>query len=644
MSKGYTQMTLILTVLLALSIAATPLQPEDYGNYSSLAPYYARAGSNFVPNDYIVVLSDNDTVDDHFRRIGTNISAVAAGFYSYRLVPAYRASLNESMIHDLIRKDPGVEFVERNVKAPLTKPVEYAREDIGNTTLSGQENDASNAASTKPERRWMDVADNTAQFALAMLSAKTKLSPTQGDTGPFWFGDFAGRGVDIYIFDTGVNIDHPVFQGRARNFRDLSLTDTSPYTNDIMNDTSDNGGHGTCVATLAGGARTGTARHANIINVKVMSQEGVDYGDLGIAMDDVAAAHALKQQQTRGFKGSVINMSFGADLDDVSTKSYVAKAISAAKSRGIFVVASAGNANIPARDHIPCNAADAVCVGAVDKYYNKASFSNYGTQITLSAPGQSIKCGTSGGDYEYMSGTSMAAPLVTGIVAYFMSYEGPTSWNSIYARLLSNMQVGYLGLDLSQGTPNNFANNGYWNPKKPDFLPYFGAPWAYTQPAMKAEFVNDASNTSSAPGVNTLGSRSSTTTITDPPITATEPSGGDLESEPSSFFGNPSTAPIPTTLGESIDYSSSTTIVDAGNTILWPVGEGLPPYASTIDTPAFTPAYSSSSIDTPTEFPSESPTESPTGSPTEAPNVSLVSAACPGGPDGGGASACITVA
>jgi len=86
--------------------------------------------------------------------------------------------------------------------------------------------------------------------------------------------------------------------------------------------------------------------------------------------------------------------------------------------RNVIVVASAGNANEDAIDHMPSNVEGVIVVSAIDRDLNKARFSNTNTSLSrpITAPGVDILSLKTGGGYATMSGTSMSTPVVSGII------------------------------------------------------------------------------------------------------------------------------------------------------------------------------------------------------------------------------------
>jgi thermitase len=117
---------------------------------------------------------------------------------------------------------------------------------------------------------------------------------------------------------------------------------------------------------------------------------------------------------------SVINMSLGADIGSTALQT----AINYAYANGVVTVAAAGNDGSNSIDY-PANYSNVIAVASTDYQDKKSYFSNYGTNIDISAPGSSIYSlndwHNSNPPYQYMSGTSMATPVVTGVVSLLLS-------------------------------------------------------------------------------------------------------------------------------------------------------------------------------------------------------------------------------
>ena len=206
--------------------------------------------------------------------------------------------------------------------------------------------------------------------------------------------------VTIAVLDTGINFNHEDLQAGivpGYNFIDNN------------NNPLDGHGHGTHVAGIAaaivnnGKGIAGIAGGAKIMPVKVMDDSGS--GDYAVIINGIkyAADHGAK----------VISMSLGGPGSSQAMQDAVDYAI----SRGVSVVAASGNSNSSVA--FPGNCIGVITVGAVSSNNQRASFSNYGPEMDVVAPGVNIissyKEGAS--SYTSMSGTSMATPFVSGVVA-----------------------------------------------------------------------------------------------------------------------------------------------------------------------------------------------------------------------------------
>jgi cerevisin len=261
----------------------------------------------------------------------------------------------------------------------------------------------------------MDV-QKQAPWGLARISHRSKL--TFGTFSKYVYHTYGGEGVDVYVVDTGINIKHEEFQGRA------SWGKTIP-----ANDVDEDGhGHGThCAGTIASRAY-GVAKAANVIAVKVLGSNGsgtmsdvvsgvVWAAQQAVAKDAAARAEFAATGKTK-HKGSVANMSLGGGksraLDDAVNKAVAA---------GLHFAVAAGNDNRDACDFSPAGAEKAVTVGASTLADERAYFSNHGSCVDVFAPGLNIKSTWTGGGNatNTISGTSMASPHTAGLLAYLLS-------------------------------------------------------------------------------------------------------------------------------------------------------------------------------------------------------------------------------
>lgn len=228
-------------------------------------------------------------------------------------------------------------------------------------------------------------------------------------SGNFTFDENAGEGVTVYVVDTGINETNPEFEGRA------SLAwSFSPFSNDDPN------GHGTHVAGTIAGKTYGVAKKAKIESLKAFNENGRSLKSTIL----MAVHYAITEHEKRilsgdaSYKGAIINMLLGCGgslaLD---------AAVAAATRVGITVVSSAGNDGIDACNCSPSRSESSITVGAIDENDAVAWFSNYGRCVDIYAPGVRIQSVSNGEGLSILTGTSMAAPHVTGVVATLLSMQ-----------------------------------------------------------------------------------------------------------------------------------------------------------------------------------------------------------------------------
>ena len=266
-----------------------------------------------------------------------------------------------------------------------------------------------------------------------------------------------GQGVDIYVVDTGVYTQNLAFGGRAR----MGFS--------YENDTTDGDGHGTHVSGTAAGSAFGVASNANVIGVKVLGSDGSgSSSDTVAGLDYVVQQHDTRKSQG-GFIASLINMSWG--LADSSQS--INTAITSAVTQGVHVSVAAGNNGQDACSSTPSQLGGTksdsiVTVGSVGEGNAISSFSNTGTCVDIYAPGESIV--SSWKDYpnevNTLSGTSMATPHVTGVMAYLMASDQSlaASPSALKSKLLNMALKGVVTGNSQNGGSKLLLNNGVTDP------------------------------------------------------------------------------------------------------------------------------------------------------------------------------------
>jgi cerevisin len=219
----------------------------------------------------------------------------------------------------------------------------------------------------------------------------------------------AGMGVDAYIIDTGINVEHVDFEGRAQ------WGTTTPFDDEDI----DGNGHGTHVAGTIGGKLYGVAKKATVIAVKVLRTSGFgSNSDVIKGVEWVSTQHRKNLKRGKKFRGSVANMSLGGGKS-TALEDMVDEAVRA----GVHFAVAAGNDGDDACDYSPAAAKLPLTVGAINRDDEMAFFSNRGRCVDILAPGVDIVSAWIGSPFAVntISGTSMATPHIVGVLALHVS-------------------------------------------------------------------------------------------------------------------------------------------------------------------------------------------------------------------------------
>lgn len=257
-----------------------------------------------------------------------------------------------------------------------------------------------------------------------------------------------GSAVVVGSIDTGADMDHPEYVGRTIAGKDWYNNDANPEDDD------GHGSHttGTMVGTNVGVAGVaGAAANVRVYVQKVCGRRGCPTSAI------VSAIYAAAD-----YPGLVaMNLSLGGGTESQAEKD----AIAYATGKNVLVIASAGN---DGTGTVACPACDvnAISVAATTWRDEKASYSQYGPGLDISAPGGNCFSNTTpegciysafkGGAYEWEQGTSMAAPQVTGTAGVVASVTGLRG-AALRARILGTAD------DLGAAGPDNTFGAGRLN-------------------------------------------------------------------------------------------------------------------------------------------------------------------------------------
>jgi minor extracellular protease Epr len=268
------------------------------------------------------------------------------------------------------------------------------------------------------------INDDTIEWGIAKVEAPKA-----------WAQNITGAGVKVGIIDTGIALHDDLVIAGGANFVDSAI---GYY---------DDNGHGTHVAgTVAaldnGIGVIGVAPDVALYAIKVLDSSGSGYLSDIIEGIDFAISEQL----------DIINMSLGTSTDSPALHT----AVDAAYNAGILVVASAGNSGkrVTSMDNVgyPAKYESAIAVAATDINNNRASFSSTGPAVEVAAPGVSVRSTYLNNGFATMSGTSMAAPHVSGQLALLIQAFPNKTPVEIRALLqFYVLDLGTIGRDWAYG-------------------------------------------------------------------------------------------------------------------------------------------------------------------------------------------------
>lgn len=299
------------------------------------------------------------------------------------------------------------------------------------------------------------------------------LSDATGGIGaPEAWNRATGAGVTIAVIDTGVRPHADLAANLLPGYdfivnpsiavdgggRDADASDPGDYapagacaTGSAARNSSWHGTHVSGLAAAAGGngvGVTGVAFGARILPLRALGRCGGYTSDIADAIVWAAGGSVTGLPQNPN-PAKVINLSLGGSgACDITSQN----AVNAARARGASVIVAAGNSNTTATGSSPANCSGVIAVAATSKAGGKASYSNYGTNVALAAPGgdsgagmlSTLNAGTTtpGADsYASYMGTSMATPVVSGVAALMLSANPALTPDQVAALLKSTARA-----------------------------------------------------------------------------------------------------------------------------------------------------------------------------------------------------------
>lgn len=286
------------------------------------------------------------------------------------------------------------------------------------------------------EKEEVDISSNEIPEGVQMIQAPQ-----------LWAQGYKGQGVKIAVIDTGCDRNHIDLKERIIGGRNFTEED-----NGDINNFNDYNGHGTHVsgiiaASLNGTGVVGVAPEASLLILKALNRKGS--GNFSAIIK--AIEYAIEQ------KVNIISMSLGGKNGSPELENVVKKAV----NENILVVCAASNEGDGRPETseyaYPAYYNEVISVGAIDSSKASARFSNSNNQVDVVAPGVLINSTAPNNGYRSISGTSMAAPHVSGALALLINWS-----NKVFGRPLTEYELygQLIRRAISLGLPKSSEGNG----------------------------------------------------------------------------------------------------------------------------------------------------------------------------------------
>lgn len=279
---------------------------------------------------------------------------------------------------------------------------------------SAQRNNIFKLQQASPAAQPAKAEGDPAQYALAKmhLAQAHKLS--------------RGADVRIAVIDSGIDVSHPELAGSIEGTFDALGGEEGPHP------------HGTGIAStlVARGRLMGAAPSAKLLAIRAFGAKTT-----GAESNSFVVLKSLDYAVTN--RARIINMSFAGPKDNA-----IARSLERAAAKGIVLVAAAGNAGAKSRPLYPAADSNVIAVSATDQSDRLFPASNRGKYVAVSAPGVDILSAAPDGKYQLLSGTSLSAAYVSGVLALMISLSPDITSSELRQILLSSARdLGPKGRD-----------------------------------------------------------------------------------------------------------------------------------------------------------------------------------------------------
>lgn len=392
----------------------TYLPQEPIVQQNNFAPQFLKASPNsHIPDHYIVVFKEDVTKVAENANVMVNQIGGKLKFVYQHAVKGFAVQVSEQAVKALLN-NPNVAYIEEDQIVSINV--------------------------TQYNATW--GIDRVDQRDLPLSTTYTY--------------EYTGAGVDVYVIDTGIRLDHVEFEGRAVTGIDII---TSGGT------ANDGNGHGTHVAGTIGGKTYGIAKGVKLYAVRVLDNSGS-----GTVSGIVAGVDWVTSHHTTN--PAVANMSLGG-----SASTTLDNAVRNSIADGITYVVAAGNSYANASNYSPARVTEAITVGSTTSTDGFSSFSNYGSVVDILAPGSNITSAwyTSSTATNTLSGTSMASPHVAGAAALYLQANPTVTPATVQSAIVNNATLNKI-TSVPTGTPNRLLYTLFSTTPTPPSAPTLSSP------------------------------------------------------------------------------------------------------------------------------------------------------------------------
>jgi Subtilase family/FG-GAP-like repeat/Peptidase inhibitor I9 len=364
-------------LLVLLAACGQPQSSDEALEQEDLAPLYGMDDPNKIPGAYIVVMKEGSQDQASLSASSLTSLTTLEGLslksqYEVEGFQGFAAQMTEPTLAQ-VRSNSNVAYVETDSVITLEK---------------------SNAAE----------ADTISPLAFAASWGQDRVDQHDLPLNDTFKPTKTGRGVNVYVIDTGIRRTHTEFGTRVAT--------GATFINDGRG-TDDCDGHGTHVAGTIGGRTVGIATEVTLIPVRIFDCDGASTAS--------SAIDGINWVTNNVQYPAVVNASFGTSVP----KQSLDDAVKASIARTISYVVAAMNDDVDACNVSPARVTEAITVGATINTDARWVGSNWGNCVDVFAPGVDIRSAFNFSDDAYFtnSGTSMAAPHVTGAVAAMLTLD-----------------------------------------------------------------------------------------------------------------------------------------------------------------------------------------------------------------------------